>query len=411
MRALGGRFARLWTAAGISNLGDGVMSAAFPLVVATLTRDPMLVAGATIAAQLPWLLFAVVSGALVDRLDRRRVMIAADLTRAVLVAVLAAAVAFDTVSVPLVYLLAFGLGLAETFFDTSSEAFIPALVHADSLPSANGRLQAVEWVGNAFAGPPIGAMLFAVAAALPFGVNAASFACAAALVWSIKGTFASVRGSKTTVRSDIGEGVRWLLRQPVLRTLSLMAGVTNLFVMGIVATFVLFAQDVLEVTDLGYGALLSGLGVGGLAGAAVAPRLVARFGAGTTAQGSVCTGILVSIVMGSTSSAVVAGAMMVLYGASITAWNVVSVTLRQSLTPDRLRGRVAGAARLLAWGAQPLGAAAGGVIAGAFGLRAPFFVAAGAWIVMVLVTVRIVNNTSIEDARNARTDPSSTEAS
>jgi MFS family permease len=411
VRALGGRFARLWTAAGISNLGDGVMSAAFPLVVATLTRDPLLVAGATIASQLPWLLFAVVSGALVDRLDRRQVMIVTDLTRAVLVGVLAVAVASDTVTIPLVYVLAFGLGIAETFFDTSSEAFIPALVDGDSLPSANGRLQAVEWVGNAFAGPPIGAALFAVAAALPFGINAISFAVAAALVWSIRGTFSSVRTSKTTVRSDIAEGLGWLLRQRVLRTLSLMAGVTNLFVMGIVATFVLFAQDILGVTDLGYGALLSGLGVGGLTGAMVAPRLVARFGPGTTAQGSVCTGILVSIVMGTTSEAIVAGAMMVLYGASITAWNVVSVTLRQSLTPDRLRGRVAGAARLLAWGAQPLGAAAGGVIASAFGLRAPFFVAAGAWVVMVLVTVRIVNNTSIEDARSARPDPSASGAS
>ena len=260
-------------------------------------------------------------------------------------------------------------------------------------------------MGNAFAGPPVGAALFAGAAALPFGVNAASFALAAALVWSIRGRFSSVRSGRTTIRRDVTEGVRWLFRQRVLRTLSVMAGVTNLFVMGIVATFVLFAQDLLGVTDLGYGILLSALGVGGLAGAAVAPRLVSRFGPGTTAQGSVAAGILVSLVMGSTSEALVAGTMMILYGAGITAWNVVSVTLRQSLTPDRLRGRVAGAARLLAWGTQPLGAAAGGAIASTLGLRAPFFVAASAWIVMIAVTLPIVNNASIEEARGSRAGP------
>ncbi len=182
-----------------------------------------------------------------------------------------------------------------------------------------------------------------------------------------------------------------------------MAGGTNTFVMGIVATFVLFAQDELGVGEVGFGLLLSMLGVGGLAGAVVAPRIVARVGPGTTAQGTVATAIVVSLVIGTASSPWVAAPFLAVYGAGITSWNVVSVTLRQSLTPNELRGRVAGAARLLAWGAQPIGAAMGGVVASVAGLRAPYFVAAVAWAAMIALTLPIVNNRNIAEARARRT--------
>ena len=399
---LGRDFFRLSSAAAISNFGDGVMGAAFPLLVATITRDPILVAGATVALRLPWLMFALISGALVDRMDRRRVMVTTDLVRGVLVGAMALTVIYDVATVPIAYVIAFGLGLTETFFDTSSEAIVPALVSEDMLPAANGRLQAVEWVGNAFVGPPVGAALFALAPFVPFGLDALTFFAAALLIWLIPGRFEPERLALTSLRIDVGTGLKWLLAHRVLRTLSIMAGITNAFVMGIVAVFVLFAQEELGVGELGYGILLSSTGLGGLAGAVVAPRLVDRFGSGSTIQGTVVAGVAVAIVIGLTSSPWVAGPFMAIYGASITAWNVVAVTLRQSLTPDELRGRVAGAARLLAWGAQPVGAALGGLVAAAVGLRAPFFVAAAVWGVMWATTVRIVNNQSVEEALGRR---------
>lgn len=401
MASLGRRFRLLLAASGISNVGDGVMGAALPLLVAALTRDPLLVAAATLLNRLPWFLFAVTSGALVDRMNRRRVLVTTDVIRAGLVGVLAVAVAADAATLPFVYVIAFGLGLAETFFDTSAEAFIPALVPAKDLPAANGRLQAFEWVGGAFAGPPLGAALFAAGAAIPFGLNAASFAVAAALVASIPGRFDAPPRTDRTLRSEIAEGVRWLWHQRVLRTLSIMAGVTNLLMFGIIAIFVLFAQDILGVSDTGYGVMLSVLGIGGLAGALTAPAVVRRVGPGTTVQLSVVLSVVLTVIMGVISNPWIAAVVLGFYGVQLTLWNVVAISLRQTLTPDALRGRVAGVSRLLTWGTQPLGAAIGGVAASLFGLRAPFFFAAAGMGALFVATVAIVNNRTITAATEA----------
>lgn len=405
-KPLGRNFSKLLAASAISNIGDGVLSAAFPLVVASITRDPVLVAGATVAQTLPWFVLALVSGALVDRMDRRRVMIITDAIRAILIAALGLAVATDAINLPIIYLVAFGLGTAETFFDTSAEAFLPALVSRKQLETANGRIQGVEWVGNAFAGPPLGALLFGITASLPFLFDAGTFLVAAILIALIAGSFKAERTDHRPLREEITSGLRWLFHQKVLRTLAIMAGVTNLFVMGVISIFVLFAQDILQVSDAGYGVLLGTLGVGGLAGAILAPRFIPVIGPGTTIQAVVVLQSALILVFGLNSNPWLAGLMMAIFGFLIVGWNVVSVTLRQTLTPDALRGRVSSAARMVSWGSQPLGAVMGGLIAGAFGLRAPYFVAAAAWLVMAFVTAPIVNNRTIRHAEeHGPTDP------
>jgi MFS family permease len=396
---LGARFDRLSIAAGVSNIGDGVSGAAFPLLVASLTRDPLLVAAATLIGRLPWLLFALISGALVDRMDRKRVMVITNVLRALGIGLMAWGVATDRVELFAIYVVAFGLGVAETFFDTSAEALVPRLVDIDDLPPANGRLQALEWVGGAFAGPPLGALLFAVFAALPFFVDAASFAIAAFFILLIPGSYRSERVIDTSVREDIAGGLKWLWNQRVVRTLALMAGVTNLFTFGIIAVFVLYAQDILGVSDVGYGVLLATLGVGGLLGAFVGPRLVLSLGSGNTIRLTLVAQIVLTALFGFTSNVYVVGALLLFYGLLITAWNIVAVSLRQGLTPDEIRGRVAGASRLLAWGAQPLGALLGGLVASAFGLRAPFFVASVAFVIATALVWSIISNETIEDAR------------
>ena len=396
---LGARFDKLSIAAGVSNIGDGVSDAAFPLLVASLTRDPLLVAAATLIGRLPWLLFALISGALVDRMDRKRVMVITNVLRALGIGLMAWGVATDRVELFAIYVVAFGLGVAETFFDTSAEALVPRLVDIDDLPPANGRLQALEWVGGAFAGPPLGALLFAVFAALPFFLDAASFAIAAVFILLIPGSYRSERVIDTSVREDIAGGLKWLWNQRVVRTLALMAGVTNLFTFGIIAVFVLYAQDILGVSDVGYGVLLATLGVGGLLGAVIGPRLVLSLGSGNTIRLTLVAQIVLTALFGFTSNVYVVGALLLLYGLLITAWNIVAVSLRQGLTPDEIRGRVAGASRLLAWGAQPLGALLGGLVASAFGLRAPFFVASVAFVIATALVWSIISNETIEDAR------------
>ncbi len=398
MAKLGRSFNQLWTASAISNIGDGVMGAAFPLLVASITRDPVLVSGASVIGRLPWFLFALISGALVDRLDRRRVMIWTDVFRAVVVGVLAALIVFDEAGLAVIYGVAFLLGSAETMFDTSAEAIIPRLVPSQDLTSANGRLQATEWLASTFAGPPVGAALFALAAAVPFWVNSASFLVAALVVALVAGQFTSERTTGTaSIKQDIGEGIRWLWRNRVLRTLSLMAGGINLFSTGILAIFVLYAQDILGVNDIGFGVLLTVVGVGGLAGALASRFTVARLGPGVTVHTVVVLGAALSAAMGALSNAYLVGVLLLFYGFVVVHWNVVAVTLRQQLVPDQLRGRVAGAARLIAWGSQPLGALLGGLLAAGLGLRAPFFVAAAAWALMTVLTVPIVNNRTIEE--------------
>lgn len=395
---LGSDFDKLTLAAGVSNIGDGVVGAAFPLLVASMTRDPVLVAGAAFASRLPWFLFALISGALADRMDRKRVMVFTDGLRALGVGLLALVVWTGDAGLTAVYLVAFGLGIAETFFDTSAEAFTPRLVDKEQLASANGRLQAVEWVGGAFAGPPLGALLFAVAASLPFLVDAVSFGFAALMVALIPGTHRSVRTVQGTIWADIREGLAWLWGQRVLRSLVMMAGVTNLVTFGIISIFVLYAQDILGVEDVGYGLLLSAIGAGGLIGAMVSPWIVRRIGPGNTLRyvvgsSGVLTGVFLFL-----SEPWTAGVVLFLYGLTITGWNVVSVSLRQRLTPDELRARVAGAARLLAWGTQPLGALLGGLLGATLGLRAPFWLAAVVYLAMLVVTWRITANKTIRDA-------------
>ncbi len=396
MPALGQRFNKLLGAVIVSNLGDGIMVVAFPLLVASITRDPVLVAGATVIGRIPWLLFALPAGALVDRMDRRRVMVGVDWVRGAVVGVLGILLLVGDVSLAIVYVIAFMLGSAETMFDTASEAFLPLLVGSDDLDAANGRLQASEWATNSFVGPAAGAGLFAVAAALPFLFNSVSFAIAAVLVASIGGNFAREGADdQQKLRTDIGEGLRWLWGHTVLRTLSIMAGVTNLVGMGIVAIFVLFAQDILDLGDVGYGLIITTIGAGGLGGALIAPLITKRFGQGTTLLASVGGLGLGSLAMGLTSNAIVAGAIACFYGFLVALWNVVAISLRQRLTPDDLRGRVASVARLLAWGTQPLGALLGGVVAAAYGLRAPFVIGAVIWALQFFVAAGIVNNRRI----------------
>jgi predicted MFS family arabinose efflux permease len=328
-------------------------------------------------------------------------MVVTNVLRTVGVGLLSISVATDQVNLTFIYLIAFGLGLSETFFDTSAEALTPRTVSETQLASANGRLQGLEWAGNAFVGPPLGAYMFAAIAAAPFFFDAATFAVAALFIALIPGTFRSERTEVTTVRTDISDGLRWLWNQRVVRTLAIMAGITNLFGTGIVAIFVLYAQDILGVSEAGYGILLASLGVGGLAGAVLIPRVVATIGSGSTIRASLIAQTFALLAFTLTSNPLVAGVLMALYGFTITAWNVVAVTLRQSLTPDEKRGRVAGASRLLAWGSQPLGALLGGVTAAAFGLRSPFWIASLAFAIATVAIWNIISNGSIEEARNA----------
>ena len=399
---LGPEYRKLWAASAVSNLGDGITLVAGPLLAASLTRDPALVAGLTFAQRLPWLLFSLLSGALVDRLDRRRLMAAVDLFRTVVVGVLGVAVVSGWASLPLMYVAFFLLGTAETLFANASIAIMPAVVPGERLERANGRLFAAELSANQFAGPPLGGVLFAVAAALPFLVDAGTFAASAALLLVLRGRFrvAPAEGpAGTTIAVEIAEGLAWLLRHRLLLVLAIMLGAGNLTFSATFSVLVLFAQDVLGLGSVGYGVLLTAGGVGGVLGSLLAERVGARFGTGRAL-------FLVLLVQGPAFAVIalsgnpfVVGAMGAVDGLTAYAWNVLTFALRQTLIPDALLGRVTSVYRLVGVGSGAIGALIGGLLARELGLTAPFWFAAAVMAVVAFASLPFVNNRTVAEAR------------
>jgi MFS family permease len=404
---LGPEYRKLWAASAVSNLGDGITLVAGPLLAASLTRDPALVAGLTFAQRLPWLLFSLLSGALVDRLDRRRLMAAVDLFRTVVVGVLGIAVMLGWASLPLMYVAFFLLGTAETLFANASIAIMPAVVPKERLERANGRLFAAELSANEFAGPPIGGALFAAAAALPFLVDAGTFAASAALLLALRGRFrvAAAEGpAGTTIAAEIAEGLAWLLRHRLLLVLAIMLGAGNLTFSATFSVLVLLAQDVLGLGSVGYGVLLTAGGVGGVLGSLLAERVGARLGTGRAL-------FLVLLVQGPAFAVIalsgnpfVVGAMVAVEALAAFVWNVLTFALRQTLIPEGLLGRVTSAYRLVGVGSGALGAVVGGLLAREFGLTAPYWFAAAVTLTVAFTSLPFVNNRAVAEAR-AASDP------
>lgn len=401
---LGPNYRKLWVASAVSNLGDGVRLTALPLMAAEITRQPAQIAAIDLASTLPWFLFALLAGAFVDRVDRRHAMGAANIIRAILVGALALSVLADNATLVLLYVVAFLLGCAETVYDNANQAILPSLVRKDQLERANGRIWAAEFTTNQFAGPPLGAFLFVTAAAAPFFLDSASFLISALLVLSFSGSFKAPRDEglpRTTMRSDIAEGLRWLWNHKLLRTLAMMLGTWNALNTAAFSIFVLFALEILDVTEVGYGILMSSLVVGSVAGSLSGSAVSRRLGPGTTLRVAVVSGAALVLVIGLTSNPYVVGVMFAIEGFAATVWNVITVSMRQAIIPDRLLGRVNSVYRMFGWGSMPIGAALGGFLGTVFGLRAPYFVMAGGLALMAALTAPLINNRTIAAAKAA----------
>jgi len=372
-------FSKLWAASAVSNVGDGAMLAAGPLLLLSVTDDPTLVALGTVVQYLPWLLFSLAGGALADRADRVRLIVAVDIGRAALVGLLAAAAWLDLVTVALVYAVLFGLAAAETVADAASTALLPAVVEPGQLSAANGRLGAVQLVGNRLAGPPLGAWLFATAAAAPFAVDAASFVVAAALVARIGTPPRPIAGAEQrSLRREIGEGIRWLWAHPGLRSLAVAMGLMNVVFMLAFATWPLFVRDRLGLGSTGFGLLLTMGAIGGIGGSFSVAALERRFGAAAVIRAGLVVETLTHGCLATATSGWFAAAVMAVFGVHAAAWGAVALSIRQRLVPDGLLGRVSSAYMFLAMCGAPIGALMGGPVAARFGLRAPFVVAFGA---------------------------------
>lgn len=372
---LGASYWKLWTSSGLSNLADGVFKIALPLLAVQLTQSPTLIAGLSVAATLPWLLFALTAGALADRLDRRKLMLWANLSRAILPAVLVAVVLLDLGSIWALYVVALMVGVAETLYDTSAQSILPQMVHRDQLSRANGRLYAVELTANQFVGPPLGGLLVAVGIVAGLAVPAALWLAAVGGLLLVPGAFRIEREQKTTLRFDIGEGLRFLWNQKILRTLAVMTGVFNFASSAAFAVLVLFAvgpASEMKLSEVGFGLLLTTSALGAFVGSFISEWAEAKLGRSKSLGLTILGSATLVGAPAMTDNPYILGAFLFVGGMLIMLWNIITVSLRQRIAPARLLGRVNSAYRLLAWGTMPLGAAAGGLLAQWLGLQAMF---------------------------------------
>lgn len=405
---LPGAYWRLWTASAISNTGDGILSAALPILATRITDNSLSIGLISTFFAIPWLLFALPAGTIIDRVDRRRVLIAADVFRGVLVGGLALVAAFSDVQMWMLWVLAFGLGVGEVFFDSTSQTILPSIVSSEQLGRANGLRYSVEITGNTFLGAPLGSLLFAVAVWLPFGVDAASFAVAAILAATLRGRFKPDRpkGINLGWRFEMRQGVRWMWRRSLLRNLAIALALTNLSFAMAESTFVLFATEELGVRDSWYGALIAIVGAGsvlaGIAGGWLVDKMGRRFAILVAAFVPVVT----MLAIGSVPVTWWVVLMLTIQAMMTTVWSIIAVTLRQQIVPDHLFGRVNSVYRWFSWGAMPVGAFLGGFVAHHWNLRAPYFVGAGVMLVAYVLVVTHLREPAIRAAIAANRPPS-----
>jgi MFS family permease len=387
---LGRAFPWLWGQSLVDNLADGILLAAAPLLIASLTDDPFPVAMAVFLQRLPWLLFSLVAGAVVDRVDRRRLSMVVGVVRAGIVAGLAATIATDTLTIAAVYVATFLLGTAETLADNAASTLVADTVPKVELGIANARLVASLLVTNNLVGPPVGAVLFGLGTIHPFTTYVVLMVAGVVLVSRVRlepggATPPHERGS---VRHEVVEGLRWLWHHPPVRTLALTITAFNITWGAAMAIYVLYAEERLGVGEVGFGLFLSSSAAGGIVGSAAYGRLERRFALGTLMRVGLIVETLTHLGLALTRSPVLACAVMFCFGVHASVWSTTSNTVRQRAVPRRLQGRVGSVYLLGSYGAISIGSLLGGVLAGLAGITAPIWFAFAGSAVLVLVLWR-----------------------
>ncbi len=374
-------FPRYWLSKFLADFGDGVRLAAFPLLAAQLTRSPAAVAAVTAVQGLPWLLFGAGAGVIVDRSDSRRLMIAVDITRAVIIGALAVAILAHSAGLALIYVTAFVTGAGSALRDTAATTSVPRLVEPANLEQANGRLIAGQIVGSELAGPAAGGWLFGLAAVLPFAVNAGTLGIAVLLLLTLPSVFRPAprdpagRGL-ASMRRDLREGFAWLWQHADIRDVTLAAGVVSAMDAAWFAVLVLYVIQILHQRPGVYGLLLAIGALGGIATGGLGARISGRLG---SQRSLLLAGLVMAATqagLGLTSDVAVAAVMLFASSAAWALFNLTAVTMRQRRVPAELLGRVSSLYGTVTRGTEALGAICGGLLAAAAGIRAPMLAGA-----------------------------------
>ena len=396
---MGTPFRWLVGSAWVGNLGDGIALAAGPLLVASQTSDPLLVALSGLLQRLPWLLFGLGAGVLADRVDRRLLVIVVDLLRAGVLVVLTLALVTGVVNVPVVLVALFLLGTAEVFVDTTTGTLLPMVVDKRDLGIGNARLTTAGITMNQLVGPAVGAALFAVGMAWPFGVQAVCLGLGAVLI-SRMSVPALVRpAGPSHVGRDIAEGFRWTWGNSAMRTLTLTIVAFNVTYGAAWSILVLYATQVLDMGPVGFGLLTTVGALGGLVGTGGYDWLERHARLATIMRVGLLVETFTMLGLALTSTPWVAMTILFVFGAHAFIWGTTARTVRMRAVPAALQGRVGSLYSIGGFGGLVAGQALGGVLARIGGLTAPFWFAfAGSAVLVVLLWTRLADIAHADEA-------------
>jgi len=376
---MGPAFNRMWASSIVSNLSDGILIAAAPLLAISLTDSTVLISAIGAMVMLPWLLFAIPIGAMVDRVDRRFILAGANATRSAVVGLLALLIATGHVTIYWLLFASFVIGVCEVAADTTAQSLIPQILEEKNFEKGNSRLQISETVIQGFVGAPVSGFIYAIAIALPFFINSLGLAVASLLALSIPIKYLQdvrtddVEKEKTKFVADMKFGIKYLFNEKVLRRLVVTtASIGVCYSMG-TATMVLFIIKELELPEQLFGVILTIQGIGAVAGAFMAPRLSKKFGRSNVMTFGITSSSLVLLLQGFSPNIYIFVALATFGGFAISQWNILLMATYQTVIPNELYGRIHGTRRTLVWGMMPIGSLLGGVLAH-YSLRLPMYV-------------------------------------
>jgi MFS family permease len=398
---LGHSFRWLLASSWVSNLGDGVIIAAGPLLVASETREPFLVALAAVLQYLPWPIFGLFAGVVADRVDRRRLVAISNCCRVAVLVVLVATVVTGEVSIAVVLAAIFLLGTAETFADTTTSTLMPMLVAKRDLGIANARVMTGIVTLNQLAGPPIGAVLFGVGRSLPFLTQVVCLLLSVLMVLRIQlpehGRRTDPEAS-TTIRADIREGLHWLWHHAAVRTLALTIVSFNVTFGAAWSVLVLYSLERLGMGELGFGLLTTAMACGGILGTLSYSWLERHVSLGNIMRGGLVIETLTHLVLAVNTLPWVAMAVMFVFGAHAFVWGTTSTSVRQRAVPTKVQGRVASVYLIGMTGGMVVGSLLGGLVASRWGITAPFWFAfAGSAVFLALIWRQLVHVAHADD--------------
>lgn len=374
-------FLKLWAGQTVSVFGDQITFLALPLVaVLTLKADAVQMGLLGAAERAPFLLVGLFAGVWVDRLRRRPVLIIADIGRALLLGLIPVVALLDRLTIHYLYVVAFLVGVLTVFFDVAHQSYLPVLVSRERLVEGNTRLAMSSSVAT-IAGPGLAGLLVQlVTAPLALLVDACSFAISVVALLTIGARepaprpAATAGGRRAGIWQEIGEGLRVVLGNRILRAIAGCTGTSNLFSSVTFTVLVLYVTRDLGLSPALLGVVLAGFGPGGLLGALLAGPLARRFGVGPVIVGSVALGGITSLILPVASGPVALTVPLLLVwslvgGMANPIYNITQVSLRQQITPDRVQGRMNATMRFIVWGTMPIGALVGGFLGASIGLR------------------------------------------